>query len=329
MLSVFNGGLSGSSAADAAVDCKVTIPQMRRDGYPAEFSGAITAVSGMLSNIIPPSIAMLVYASLTNTSVGRMFIAGVIPGLMLAAAMSIMVYWISKRRSYGNPRPRTSRLELWQAFRRSGLALLIPVVVVLGIRFGVFTPTEAGAIAVLMAFVLGAFVYRELHLRDLPGVLLRTAVDSATIMLIIALASPLTWVLGYNQVPQDIAAAFASASNSAAFFLFAVNVLLLLGGALMEGVSLLILVSPILAPVAVALGIDPIHFGMVVVVNVVLGSITPPFGQLVFFVSSMTGIKVEAMFREIFRFYPILLAVLLIVTYLPGTYLWLVDVLGP
>jgi len=329
VLSVFNGGLSGSSAADAAMDCKVTIPQMRKDGYPAAFSGAITAVSGMLSNILPPAIALLVYASLTNTSVGRLFVAAIIPGIILAVAMSATAFWISRRKGYGRPRPRASMGEIWTAFRRSGLALVIPAIVVFGIRFGVFTATEAGAAAVVITFILGAFVYKELKLRDLPGVLARTAVDTGVIMLIIALSAPVAWVLAYNQVPQHLAEFFAGMSDDVLFFLLAVNIFLILGGALMEGVSLLILVAPILAAVAAGLGVDPVHFGIVVVVNVVLGAITPPFGQLVFFVSSMTDIRPEQMFRQIAAFLPMLVLVLALVTYAPDLYLWTVDLFGP
>jgi len=328
-LSVLVGGIQGSSAADAAIDCKVTIPQMRAQGYPAAFSGALTAVSGMLSNTIPPSIAMLIYASMANTSVGKLFMAGIVPGLFMAVAMSVTVHRACRRMGYGPPSPRASRREVAAAFRRSGFALVIPVIVVGGIRFGYFTATEAGGIAVIITFVLGTLVYRELRLRDLPGILAKTAVDSGVIMLIVSFSAPVSWVLAYNQVPQQVAAFFASFGHSGPVFLLAVNVFLLLGGALMEGVTLLILVTPLLASIAAGLGIDPIHFGMVVVVNVVLGAITPPFGQLVFFVSSMTDIPPEAIFIQVFRFLPLLLLVLAVVTYFPETYLWTVRLFGP
>jgi tripartite ATP-independent transporter DctM subunit len=328
-MSVLNGGISGSSAADAALDCKVIVPQMRAEGYPAAFSGAITAASGMLANIIPPSIAMLVYASLANVSVGKLFVAGVIPGIMLAIAMSITAHRISRRMGYGARRPRASLREVGVAFRRSALALAIPVVVVGGIRFGVFTPTEAGAVAVIVTLILGLVVYRELKARDLPGILARTAVDTGVIMLIISFSAPVSLVLAYNQIPQKVAAFFNSFGASEVIFLLAVNIFLLIGGALVEGVTLLILTTPFLAPVAHSLGIDPIHFGMVVIVNVVLGAITPPFGQIVFMVSSLTGTRPEAIFGQVFRFLPLLFVVLGIVTYLPQTFLWTVDLFGP
>jgi C4-dicarboxylate transporter, DctM subunit len=329
-LSVLNGGISGSSAADAALDCKVTIPQMQAQGYPAAFSGAITAASAMLSNIIPPSIAMLVYASVANTSIGKLFMAGILPGLFMATAMSITAHRTCRRLGYGPPRSqRASSSEIATALRRSWIALSLPVVVVGGIRFGYFTPTEAGAIAVAIAFVLGTFVYRELQLRELPGILARTAVDTGVIMLIISFSAPVSLILAYNQVPQQVAAFFTTFDQSAAIFLLVVNIFLLLAGAVMEGVTLLVLVTPLLAPVAAALGIDATHFGMVVVFNVVLGSITPPFGQLVFMVSSMTGIRSEAMFREVLRYLPLLLVVLGVVTYLPQTFMWTVWMFGP
>jgi tripartite ATP-independent transporter DctM subunit len=215
------------------------------------------------------------------------------------------------------------------AFRRSAFALAIPVIVVGGIRFGVFTPTEAGAVAVVTTLILGLLVYRELSLRDLPGILARTAVDTGVIMLIISFSAPVSVVLAYNQIPQQVAAFFAGFGASELIFLLAVNVFLLIGGALLEGVTLLILTTPLLASVAHSLGIDPIHFGIVVVVNVVLGAITPPFGQLVFMVSSLTGIPPEEIFWQVFRFLPMLFVVLGIVTFLPETYLWSVELFGP
>lgn len=328
-MSVLNGGISGSSAADAALDCKVIIPQMRADGYPAAFSGAITAASGMLANIIPPSIAMLIYASLTNVSVGRLFIAGIVPGVMLAVALSITVHRTCRRMNYGSRAPKASIRDIGGALRKSAFALAIPVIVVGGIRFGVFTPTEAGAVAVAITLILGLFVYRDLRFGDLPGVLARTAVDTGVIMLIISFSAPVALVLAYNQVPQQVAAFFGAFESSDIIFLLAVNVFLLVGGALMEGVTLLILTAPLLASVANSLGIDPIHFGVVVIMNVVLGSITPPFGQIVFMVSSLSENRPEKIFREVFRFLPLLFFVLGVVTYLPQSFLWTVTLLGP
>lgn len=328
-MSVLNGGISGSSAADAALDCKVIIPQMRADGYPAAFSGAITAASGMLANIIPPSIAMLIYASLTNVSVGRLFIAGIVPGVMLAVALSITVHRTCRRMNYGSRAPKASIRDIGGALRKSAFALAIPVIVVGGIRFGVFTPTEAGAVAVAITLILGLFVYRDLRFGDLPGVLARTAVDTGVIMLIISFSAPVALVLAYNQVPQQVAAFFSAFESSDIVFLLAVNVFLLVGGALMEGVTLLILTAPLLASVANSLGIDPIHFGVVVIMNVVLGSITPPFGQIVFMVSSLSETRPEEIFREVFRFLPLLFLVLGVVTYLPQSFLWTVTLLGP
>ncbi len=328
-LSVLNGGISGSSAADAAMDRKVLVPQMIAQGYPAAFSGAITAASGMLANIIPPSIAMLIYASVANVSVGKLFMAGFVPGILMALALSITAYRTCKRKGYGRPTARASWGETATALRRAGLALTLPFIVVGGIRFGYFTPTEAGAVAVVITLFLGLAVYRELRFAQIPGILARASVDTGVIMLIISFSAPVSLVLAYNQVPQKVAGLFAAFEHSQAIFLLAVNVFLLIGGALMEGVTLLILTTPLLAPVAAALGIDAIHFGMVVVFNVVLGSITPPFGQLVFMVASLTATSVDAVFREVFRFLPLLLAVLLLITYVPETFMWTVRLFGP
>ncbi len=328
-LSVLNGGLSASSAADVAVDAKVTIPQMRADGYPQELSGAITASSAMLSNILPPAIALLVYASLANVSVGKLFVAAAIPGLVLAAAISLTVYWICRKHGYGTKRPRATARQFWTVLLGALPALAMPVIVIFGIRLGFFTATEAGAIAVGVTFILGRFVYKELSMRDLPGVLTRTAVDSGVVMLIVAFSAPISWILGFNQVPQQIASFFGGFTDNPLLFLLAINLLLLIGGAVMEGISVLILTAPILAAAAVAMGVDPIHFGIIVVLNVVLGSITPPFGQVVFFTSSMAGIRTEAIFRQLAIFLPLLFLVLIVVTYLPQTFMWTVDLFGP
>ncbi|MDQ7842216.1 MAG: TRAP transporter large permease [Armatimonadota bacterium] len=328
-LSVFNGGLQGSSAADAAIDCKVTIPQMRAQGYPAAFSAAVTAVSGMLSNILPPSIAMLIYASIANTSVGKLFVAGFVPGLLMALAMSTVAHLACLRRGYGRRTARASWREIAGAFRQSAFALTLPLIIIGGIRLGYFTPTEAGAVAVIVTFVLGAFVYRELRMRDLPGILAKTALDTGVIMMIISLSSPLSWILAYHQVPQHVAAFFVSLGNSVPKFLVATGVFLLIAGCFLEGVTLLILVTPILAGAAARLGIDPIHFGMVVIVTVVLGAVTPPFGQLVFFVSSLIDVPPEAIFREVFQFLPLLLVVLAVIMFVPQSYLWTVRLFGP
>lgn len=328
-LSVLNGGISGSSAADAAMDSKVLVPQMIAQGYPAAFSGAITAASGMLANIIPPSIAMLIYASVANVSVGKLFMAGFIPGILMALALSITAHQTCKRRNYGRPMPKASWTEVGTAIRRAGLALTLPVIVVGGIRFGYFTPTEAGAVAVVITFALGLWVYRQLRVRELPVILTRAAIDTGVIMLIISFSAPVSLVLAYNQVPQKVAAMFAALEHSQVIFLVAVNLFLLVGGALMEGVTLLILTTPLLAPVAATLGVDPIHFGMVVVFNVVLGAITPPFGQLVFMVSSLTATRTDAVFREVLRFLPLLILVLAVITYVPETFMWTVRLFGP
>jgi C4-dicarboxylate transporter DctM subunit len=183
--------------------------------------------------------------------------------------------------------------------------------------------------AVVIALVLGLFVYRELDPRVLPGILARTAVDTGVIMLIISFSAPVALVLAYNQAPQQLAAFFAGFSGSEALFLLAVNIFLLIGGCVLEGVTLLVLTTPLLAPAAAALSIDPIHFGMVVVFNVVLGSITPPFGQLVYMVSSLTRTPPEAVFRQVLPYLPLLFLTLGIITYLPQSFLWMVAVFGP
>lgn len=328
-LSVMNGGLSGSSIADVAFDCKVIVPQMKAAGYPASFSAAISAATGILANVIPPSIGMILYASLAGISIGALFVSGIVPGILLAVALMVASHRYSLRRSFGGNRARATRAEVISAFGAGLWALSLPVTIIVGIRFGYFTATEAGSIAVMVALVLGVGVYREIRPADLGRILLRSAIDTGVIMIIVALSAPIAWLMAIHRIPALLTDAFNSIGTSQIFFLLLVNVVLLLVGSLMEGTTLTILATPVLAPVAAGLGIDPVHFGLIVVMNIVIGTITPPFGQSVYFASSLTGVPVEQVFRDVMRFVPWLLVVLMIVTYAPDLVMWTVPLFGP
>lgn len=328
-LSVMNGGLSGSSIADVAFDCKVLVPQMKAAGYPASFSAAISASTGILANVIPPSIGMILYASLAGISIGALFVSGIMPGILLAIALMVVAHRYSVRRSFGGNRARATRREVISAFGAGLWALSLPVTIIVGIRFGYFTATEAGSIAVMVALVLGVVVYREIRPSDLGRILLRSAIDTGVIMIIVALSAPLAWLMAIHRIPALLTHAFNSIGTSQIVFLLLVNVVLLVAGSLMEGTTLTILATPVLAPVAAGLGIDPVHFGLIVVMNIVIGTITPPFGQSVFFASSLTGVPVEQVFRDVMRFVPWLLVVLMIVTYAPDLVMWTVPLFGP
>lgn len=329
LLSLFMGGLSGSSTADAAMDSKLTWPIMVKSGYSPDFAAAVTACSAIIAPIIPPSIAMIIYASITGTSVGRLFVAGIIPGSLLALAMGIVVHVVSTRHGYGAHRTRASAGEVRTAVKNAGWGLALPVLIIGGIRVGIFTPTEAAGAAAIYAFLVGTLVYRELTWSKVPVVLLETAVVTGVILLIIAAAAPFAWILTQARVPQLLTEWITGITAEPALFLLVVNVLLLGLGCLMEVTSLILVMSPLLAPVAAALGIDPVHFGIVLILNLVIGNVTPPFGQLVFVVSAVTKVPAERIFRQSLLFYVALVIVLLQVTYLPQSYMWLVEAIGP
>lgn len=328
-LSLMNGGLSGSSVADVAFDCKVVVPQMKAAGYPASFSAAISAATGTLANVLPPAIGMILYASLAGISIGALFVSGIVPGVLLAAAMMIVSFRYSKKKGFGGKRARSSRAEVLSALGAAFWAFSLPITIIVGIRFGFFTATEAGAIAVVVALLLGVVVYRELSVRDLGAALLQAGIDSGIIMIIIALSAPISWLMAIHRVPDLLTDLFRSIGTEALVFLLVANIALLVAGSLIEGTTLIILATPVVAPIAAALGIDPVHFGLIVVMNVVIGTITPPFGQSVFFASSLTGVPVEQVFRDVWRFLPWLAGVLVVVTYLPDLVMWTVPLLGP
>lgn len=327
MTSIFMGGISGSSTADAAVTARVLVPAMVRAGYDPGFSGAITATSSMVSPIIPPSIAMIIYGTLANVSIGALFVAGVIPGIFLGVSLSIYVAIVSRRRNFGSG-DRAPLREVWKAAGSAGLGLLVPIIIVGGIRFGIMTPTEAGALAVIYVLLVGLVFYREIRLFDLPRILREAVLDSGVILVIIAAASPLGWLLTVRRVPQAIAGSVGALTDNPVLFLLAVNVILLIAGALVESTAVMIMLTPVLAPIAVAVGVDPVHFGIVLIVNLMVGTVSPPFGNSVFVTAAIAQIPVESIFAAILRILPVVLLVLLVLTYLPGSYLWAIDLLG-
>jgi tripartite ATP-independent transporter DctM subunit len=326
---LFIGGISGSSSAEAALTTKILMPSMVARGYSPGFSGAVTAASAMLGPIIPPSIAMILYGSVANVSIGRLFVAGVVPGLMVGLVLCLTVWYVSVRRGYRGEEKRASWAEIGRRTLDALLALLLPVFVLGVMWFGVVTPTEAGAIAAAYAAIVGSFIYKAIPLRAYGRILLDTAVDTGVILLIVAVSASFTFLLTLLEVPQQIAREIAAAGNSAVLFLILVNIALLLAGMLMEATALLLLTSPILVPIALKLGIDPVHFGLMMIVNIMIGTLTPPFGQSVFIVSVVGKVPAEAIFKEIMWLLPGLGAVLAVVTFWPQSFMWLVRMVAP
>ena len=316
--------ISGSGSADTAAISSILLPEMRKRGYDIDYAAAVVASAGALGPIIPPSIIMVVLAMISDLSVGAMFLGGIIPGLIGAAGMMVG-HWLYARREperYADAEPFSGR-RLWTAFLGALPALAMPVIVAGGIIFGIVTPTEAAVLAVVVGILIGLFAYRELKLSDLPQMMLRTAGISSAVMIIIGTASVFSWLIAVQDVPRMISAWFEANVGSPWTFLLAVNVLLLIVGMFLESISALLILMPVLMPVAIAMGIDPLHFGVVVAINLSIGLITPPYGICLFVASTVARRSVMQISRVIWIPLIPLILMLLLSTYVPAVVLWL------
>lgn len=323
--SVVFGGISGSAIADSASLGKIEIEAMKEQGYPPEYAAAVTAASATIGPIFPPSIPLVLYAGIASQSVGRLFLAGIIPALLIASALIVQIFFTAKKRGF----PRDERKSLRQilcTFKDSFFAMLTPVIILCGICFGWFTPTESASITVLYALILGLFVFRELKWSMLPQIMLDTIVTSGVVLLIVAAASLFSWVLTVGQLGAALTAFAAGVSNKF-LFLIAINAVLLLLGMVMETTAILIVITPFLIPVAQAFGVDLIHFGVMLVLNLMIGLSTPPFGMGLFTVSQVAGIPIEKNVKSILPFIPPMLIVLVLVTFIPQISTWLPNIL--
>lgn len=326
--SMLFAGISGSAAAEAAAIGSVMIPSMKEEGYHEEFSAALTAAASTMGPIIPPSIPMILYGIIANVSIGALFLAGAVPGVMLGVGFMVMVWWYTRTRRYpAGPRPTVP--EFVGAFRDALLALTMPGIILGGILGGVFTPTESSAVAAVYAFVLGVFVYREIRWSRLPAILAEAGLGTAIVMLVIGASELFAWILAAEQVPQRLAEGVLAVSANPWIVLLLVNVVLFVLGIWLEPAPLLIILVPVLAPLAAKVGIDPVHFGTVFVINAVIGLITPPVGASLFVVCSVGKVSMEKISRAIWPFVGMAVVVLLLVTYIPALSTWLPRVLMP
>ena len=324
LVSVMMGGISGSAAADAASDCKFLVPEMIRRGYDRDFSASVTIASSLITPIIPPGIGLIIYATTVGVSTGRIFAAGYIPGLIMAITFIVYCAHISKKRGYKPSRQKmASWKELKSLFFAAFSALLIPFGIILALRFGVFTATEAGAVTAWYAIFVGAFVYKELKWKHIWPILKEAVLSTAVVMLMICAANALTYFFTYERIPNMIIDWMLSLNLNKYSFMLIVNVVLLIVGMFMDGSAPLIILAPLLAPVAVSLGIDPIHFGIVFCVNVALGNMTPPFGIVLYQVGGLLNVDLVTLSKAVMPFVLMMLAVLLLISYVP----WLVLVI--
>ncbi|UFJ41409.1 TRAP transporter large permease [Brevibacillus humidisoli] len=324
---MFFSAISGSSAATTAAIGSILIPAMVNKGYDIRFAGATQAVSGELGVIIPPSIPMILFGISASVSIGDLFIAGFLPGILIGGSLIFVCWFISKKRGYKGEAGITWSDRI-KAFREAFLALLMPVIILGGIYGGFFTPTEAAVIAVLYAFIVGVFVYKEVKWKDLVEVFAKSSITTSIIMIIISTAGMFGWILTREQVPQKVAAMFTSFSDSPFVFLLLINLLLLFVGMFFETSAAIIILAPLLTPIAMTLGIDPVHFGMIMIINLAIGMVTPPVGVNLFVACQIANIKLEQLSKALLPFFLMLAIDILIITYVPALSTWLPEFLG-
>lgn len=319
MMSTLMGGVSASNLADAAMLSRMMVPEMERTGYNRAFAAAVTACGSLITPIIPPGIALIIYGMVADVSIGRMFMAGILPGLLCAFLLMLTIWLIALRRGYQPalpswPKPR----EYGSALVHAWPALLLLVGVIGGIRANIFTPTEAGAAAVLMVTFIGFVIYREMRLSHVASALVDTARSTAAVMVVIMASSALAWIFSLEHAGVAIAQWITNLTDNKYVFLTVVNILLLLLGMFVEGTALLIVLVPLLKPVVLQLGIDPVHFGLVLILNLSIGTLTPPVGTVMLLVCNITNVSLNDFIKQGLPLYGALLLGLALVTYIPA-----------
>ena len=318
--------VSGSSVATTYAIGAILIPAMVRQAYPVGFAAALQATSAELGVLIPPSIPMILYGVSASTPVGDLFVAGLGPGLLVAFALTVYVWFWSRLKHQAPPLPSDHK-PLWRSARRAALAFMMPVIILGGIYGGVFTPTEASVIAVFYALVVSVFIYRELSLADLVQAIKRSTMASAIIMFIISMAGLFSFVITRAGIPAAIGDWIALTFTSPVTFLLAVNAFLFLIGMFIETSASIVVIAPILAPVAIHFGVDPVHFGLIMIANLAMGMITPPFGVNLFAACAVAEISLERMIRHLIPLVGVILSCLMLITYVPDVTLFFRDLL--
>ena len=323
----FFAAISGSSAATAAAVGTIIIPEMSKHKYDKDFAGATVASSAELGVIIPPSIGLIQYGVATGTSISDLFMAGFLPGIFICLVLCVVAHFLCKKQGF-EPSKKATRQEKIQAFKDAILAILMPVIILGGIYSGVFTPTEAAVIAVFYGLIVGVFVYKEIKLSDIPRILTDSAITMSTVLLIMSASTIFGWILTKLQIPQAVAKGFLGISASKYIFLLLVYVLLLFIGMFCEAGAAMVILAPLLAPVAQTLGIDLVHFGIIMMANLAIGMMTPPVGVNLYVVCDTAKVKIEGMFPYLVKYFLALVAGVLIITYVPQLSLLLVNLFG-
>ncbi|KEF39016.1 TRAP transporter, DctM subunit [Schinkia azotoformans MEV2011] len=324
---MFLASILGSANAQAAMMSKVMVPEMEKEGYPREFSSSITLASSIIAPIIPPSMIFIIYGTLSGTSIGGLFIAGIIPGIIFGLGFVLLISYIGLKQKF----PKSKRAT-WQEIRQTTLnvipALLVPFIIIVGILSGVFTATESAGVACVIALLVGVFFYKELKWRKLPKMFISTVVNTATVTFLIAMANIFGWMIAFEQIPQLIVNTMLSISENPFVFLLLVNVALLIVGMFLDGIAALIILTPVFMPLLTAFQIDPIHFGLIICINLTIGLLTPPVGTGLFIVSSIANVKFENLIKASLPFTAAAIVMLLIITYWSDAVLFLPRLFG-
>jgi len=323
--SMFFGSLSGSSPATVIAIGKIMFPELVRGGYGKSFSGGLLASAGAVSLVIPPSITLIIFGAVTGVSVGSLFIAGITAGIVLGLSSIIYIYVSAK--IHDLPRDKKASLQtLGKSFLSAWWSLLVPVIILGGIYSGIFSPTEAAGVSAVYALIVGWFIYKEINLKKIFDVCINSAITSAQVLVLVASAQVLGWVLTRQQLPQQIATFITDNVDSVILFLLLLNIVLLILGMFMEGVAAIILTAPLIFPAAVELGVDPVHLGIIMIVNLAIGMYTPPFGINIFVAQTITKLDIKEMMPGISKFLMVNIAALLLITYIPDVSLFLLKI---
>lgn len=315
---MFFGAISGSSAATTAAVGSIMIPHMKEAGYGEDFSAAVVACSGLLGLLIPPCGTMILYALITDVSILKLFLGGIIPGIFIGCTLMLLECFIAKRRNYRSPERVLSTTETKKVLRDSVFALLSPVIILGGIYSGVFTPTEAAGIAAFYGFFVGRFLFKELPLQKVFSACYKSALSSAAILFVIAAASIFAWILVTQQIPQKFVILVTSFSNDPVVILILINIVLLIAGAFLDNVAAIALFTPILYPLIQSVDIDPVFFGVLMITNLAIGQVTPPVGMNLFVVSNISGVPIEKIAKEALPFIAVLILDLIVLTMFPS-----------
>ena len=325
---MFFAAITGSAIAATAAIGGIMIPIMREKNYEDTFSAPLIACGGSIGPIIPPSIPLLLYGTMANVSVGKLFIGGFIPGIIMGVGLMIYSYFVGKKRHYVGREKKASREEILRTGKDALLALIMPIIIIGGILSGIFTATESGAIACAYAIIIGGLVYKELKLENMFRLFVDCAKSTGQVLVVVACASLFTWVITVAQVPQTVSALLSDSIHSRVILLLVINIILLIAGTFIDTTSALVIFTPLFLPLVQAMGIDLIHFGLVMAVNLTIGMCTPPLGVCLFVAGSIAKVSLKEQMKDLLQMLGVLLVVLLIITYIPQTVTFLPNLVG-